>query len=98
MREIKKNAYKIDAIFALEGVANLYIMLGKLEEGARLIGWADRTRKNIDNPRPLLERANIDRIVTTCIAKIGEAAFSEAYEEGKKMSLDEAVLLALEES
>jgi len=40
----------------------------------------------------------VDKIIAACLSKMGEAAFSDVYEKGKKMSLDEAVALALEES
>ena len=40
----------------------------------------------------------MDKIIATCLAKMGEVAFSDAYEEGKKMTLDEAVKFALDES
>jgi hypothetical protein len=39
----------------------------------------------------------VDQIIAACLAKIGEVALSEAYEAGKKMTLDEAVALALDE-
>jgi hypothetical protein len=40
---------------------------------------------------------DVDKIIATCLAQIGEAAFSDAYDEGRKMSLDEAVAYALHE-
>lgn len=64
-------------------------------KAARLIGWADSTREKISDQRPLLEQADVDQIISTCVAGMGETAFSKAYEEGKKMSLDEAVAYAL---
>jgi hypothetical protein len=47
---------------------------------------------------PPLEQADVDKVIAACIAKMGEVAFSDAYDEGQKMSLDEAVTCALEES
>jgi predicted ATPase/DNA-binding XRE family transcriptional regulator len=84
-------------VFTLEGMASLYAALGRPEIAARLIGWADSTREKLDDLRFPLEQADVDQIVAACMAKTGEAAFSNAYEEGKKMSLDEAVAYALEE-
>jgi hypothetical protein len=40
---------------------------------------------------------DVDKIIAACLAKMGEVAFSDAYDEGKKMSLEEAVELALNE-
>jgi hypothetical protein len=52
-------------------------------------------RAKIADQRPLLEPADVDQIISTCVAGMWETAFSEAYEERKKMSLDEAVVYAL---
>jgi len=84
-------------IFALEGIANLYVASGRPERAAWLIGWADTIRKEANNRRQNLEQADVDKIIAACLAKMGEVAFSDAYEEGEKMTLDEAVAFALEE-
>jgi predicted ATPase/DNA-binding SARP family transcriptional activator len=93
-----KDGYTIGAVFALEGMAGLYVTVGKVEQAARLIGWADRMRMKIKDPRPNFEQANVDKIVAACLAKMGEVAFSDAYDEGQKMTLDEAVAYVLGES
>jgi tetratricopeptide (TPR) repeat protein len=89
---------EIGVAFTLEGTAGLCIVVDKPKIAANLIGWADATRKRIGDPRPPLEQADVDKIITACIAKIGEATFSDAYEDGQKMTLDEAVTYALRES
>jgi predicted ATPase/DNA-binding SARP family transcriptional activator len=93
-----KDGYSIGTIFALEGMAELVAAVGKPEYAARLIGWADLMREKVQDPRPNFEQANVDKIIAACLAKLGEAAFSDVYEEGKKMSLEEAVAYALEEN
>src|SRR6185436_12477335 len=85
-------------IFALEGIANLYVASGRPERAAWLIGWADTIRKEANNRRQNLEQADVDKIIAACLAKMGEVAFSDAYEKGEKMTLDEAVAYALEEN
>ena len=47
-----------------------------------MIGWADATRKELSDTRPPLEQANVDKIIAACLFKMGEAAFSNAYDEG----------------
>jgi tetratricopeptide (TPR) repeat protein len=91
-----QNAYGI--VFTLEGMASLYITLGKANIAARLIGWANAAREKIEDTRPRLEQADVDKIISACIGKIGQAAFSEAYDQGQKMTLDEAVTYALNEA
>jgi tetratricopeptide (TPR) repeat protein len=90
---IDKN--EIGVVFNLEGMAGLYVAIGKPELAAQLIGWADAARKKFDDTRPRIEQADVDKIISACIAKIGEIAFSNAYEEGQKTTLDETVEYAL---
>ena len=85
-------------IFTLEGMADLSIAADNPERAARLIGWADTSRKKLDDIRPHLEQADIDKTIAACLAKMGKVAFSNAYEEGRLMTQDEAVALALSQS
>ena len=89
---------EIGVAFNLEGMAGLFVAVGKLEIAAQLVGWSDALRKRIGDPRQALEQADVDKIIAACLAKIGEAAFSDAYDEGQKMTLDEAVAYALGEN
>jgi hypothetical protein len=81
----------IGAVVALEGMASLYIVVGKPERAARLIGFADAMRERIKDTRPNVEQADIDKMISACLAKMGEVAFSDAYDEGQRMSLDDAM-------
>jgi tetratricopeptide (TPR) repeat protein len=84
--------------FTLEGAANLCARIGKYKQAAHLIGWADAARKRVGDTRPHGEQADIDRIISACLLKIGEEFFSDAYDAGQKMTMDEVVQYALEES
>jgi tetratricopeptide (TPR) repeat protein len=96
-QEFQKDKSESGVVFTLEGMASLKVAADKPVDAARLIGWADATRKETNDPRPLIEQADVDKIIAACIANMGEAAFSDAYDEGQKMSLDEAVAYALRE-
>ena len=85
----------IGVIFTLEGMSGLFVVVGKPEISAQLMGWADALRERVGDPRPPLEQADVDKIIAACIVKMGEVAFSDAYDEGQKMSMDQAVALAL---
>lgn len=98
MREFHKDGYTIGAVFALEGIAALLIATSKPEEAARLIGCADATREKSPDVRPLIEEADMYRNMASILSKIGPSGFEVAYDEGRSMTLDEAVALALEES
>jgi tetratricopeptide (TPR) repeat protein len=84
-------------VFVSEGIASLFVIVGKPASAARLIGWADITREKIGDPRPPIEQKDVDKIIAACLAKMGEVAFSDAYDEGQKMTRDEAVAFALNE-
>ena len=94
-QEFFKEKVEIGVVFNLEGMAGLYIGIDKSEIAAHLIGWADATRERIKDTRPPLEQPDVDKIIATCLTKMGEVAFSEAYEEGRQMSLEDAVEYAL---
>ncbi len=81
---------------ALDKMASLYVLTDKPEVAAYLIGWSDANRKEIGDPRPRIEQADLDRDITTIRAKIGSSAFEVAYDSGRGMTLDEAVALALD--
>ena len=96
--DFKKDNYTIGATFALEGIASYHLARGNPDHAARLIGWADAMRRKIGEPRLSTEQADMDKLISDCLARMGEAAFSDAYDEGGKMQLEEAVAYALEES
>jgi tetratricopeptide (TPR) repeat protein len=97
-QEFKKDRNIIGVVFTLEGLAGLFNETDRRVRAARLIGWADSTREKISDSRPLLEQADVDKMIALCITRMGKAQYSKAYEEGKKMSLDKAVAYALSES
>ncbi|MEO8355641.1 MAG: helix-turn-helix domain-containing protein [Chloroflexota bacterium] len=96
-QEFQKDVSETGVVFTLEGMAGLKILVDKHERAACLIGWADMMRQKNNDPRPFIEQADVDQIFAACRANIDEVAFSEAYDDGKKMTLDEAVAYALQE-
>jgi tetratricopeptide (TPR) repeat protein len=80
--------------FAMGKMASLNVAIHKPEPAARLIGWSDATRKEIGDPRPRIEQADLDRDIAAIKAKIGAAAYETAYTTGQTLTLDEVVALA----
>jgi len=95
-REFYNDKSEIGVAFTVEGIAGVDVAIGKTEHAPRFIGWADAIRKKVGDTRPHLEQDDVDKIITACIAKMGEVAFSDAYDAGRVMTLDEAVALALD--
>jgi hypothetical protein len=81
--------------FALDRMASLYVLTGKPEVAARLIGWSDAIRKEIGDPRPRIEQVDLDRDIAAIKASIGADAYETAYNAGRGLTLDEAVAFAL---
>ena len=96
-QEFLKDGNIVGVCYSLEGLASLFIATDQPAVAARLIGWADATREKINDRRPLLEQVDVDKSIAACLAKMGDVAFSDAYDEGQKMSLEEAVAYALRE-
>jgi len=97
-QKFTQDSYTVGALFALEGMGGLYVAVGKPDKAARLIGWADAIRLKINDPRPNIEQADVDQVIAACLAKMGEVAFSEAYDGGRDMSLEQAYAFAFEEN
>jgi hypothetical protein len=55
-------------------------------------------RVKLNDPRPNIEQADVDKIIAACLVKMGEMAFSDRYDEGSKMTLSEALIFAFEKS
>ena len=97
VQEFRKAENIIGVVYSLEGMAGSFVATDKPTVAASLIGWADATREKISDRRPRLEQGDVDKIIAGCLARMGEVAFSDAYDEGQKMSIEEAVAYALEE-
>ena len=93
-----RDGYTMGTVFTLEGMATLFIATGKYEKAARLIGCADATREKLPDIRPLIEEADMYRNMAAILSKIGPSGFEVTYDEGRSMTLEQAVTYALEES
>jgi predicted ATPase len=94
--EFQAQSSGVGLAFTFEGMAAMYLCTGKYEQAARLIGWADGARKP-SYPRPQVEQADVDRIISACLLKIGEERFSDAYDEGQAMPVEQVMALAFEQ-
>ncbi len=82
---------------SLEGLASI-AGRGSPSRGAQLWGAAERLRESIGAPVPPNERLRYDRQVAAARSALGgDAAFDATWQEGRAMTLEEAIALALEE-
>jgi non-specific serine/threonine protein kinase len=97
-QEFSRDGNPVGVCYSLEGMSALFVAADRPVVAARLIGWADTLRKKVNDLRPRLEQADVDKIITACVKKMGKAGFAKAHQEGRKMTLDEAVAYALQEN
>ena len=83
--------------YLVESMAILFNEVGQLKQSAQLIGWVNARHEERSYRRTKLAQDEVDKVILACTAKLGKAAFSEVYDEGKRMSLDEAVAYALKD-
>jgi len=81
---------------ALEELAKLAGVKGQRERAVRLLGAAESLREAIGAPMYLPERSDYEQIVTELRSALGDEAFAVAWEEGRTMTLEQAIAYALE--
>jgi predicted ATPase/Tfp pilus assembly protein PilF len=84
---------------SLEGLAAMLVALGSSLRAARIWGAAERLRTEVGAPLSPKDRPRYDRRVEAARAAPGDAAwFDHAWQEGRALTLEQAIALALEES
>ena len=81
--------------YLLEGLAGVAAALGDVLHAARVWGAAERLRETIGTPVSGFGGLDRDETVAAARAALGEDAFDRAWKEGRELSGDEAVALAL---
>jgi predicted ATPase len=95
IRRTQAADFKIALVFALEGIASLSVNQKQPECAARLFAWADAMREKIGDRRPPVEQASVEGDLVIIRSQLDEAAFEQAYEIGRAMTLEQAVVYAL---
>jgi predicted ATPase/class 3 adenylate cyclase len=93
----QKAGLMIALVFAVEGLASLYVNQDQPKRAARLFAWADAMREKIGDRRPPLEQALVDHYLEIIHSKLNDSDFDKLSTEGKAMPVEEVVNLALEE-
>lgn len=87
----------IGVVFVVEGLARLCINQNQPERAARLFAWTDATRDKIDDHRWPVEKNSVDKDLAVIHSKVSDDKFTKLYEEGRAMTTEQAIALALEE-
>ena len=83
-------------VWAIEGIASLRVNRGQLERATRLFAWTDAMREKINKPRPPIEQNSIECDLAVINAKLDEAKFAKFSAEGRAMTVEQAIALALD--
>jgi len=88
---------KISISYLLDGLAALAALRGETELAATVAGAAEHQRESINYNVEPAERRFRDAYMASLRMALSEDDFSRAYEQGRKLKLDECVALALRE-
>jgi predicted ATPase/class 3 adenylate cyclase len=80
----------------LECFAFIAITEEELQRAAQLLGAAEALREKVDAPMTDYERVEYDRSVAQLRSMLDEAKFNTLWAEGRTMTLEQAIQLALE--
>jgi tetratricopeptide (TPR) repeat protein len=92
----KTAGLKIGVTYTLEGLASLAVAQQRPAQAAQLFAYTDATREAVDNARPPIEQADVDRDMAIIRAQLNEADFAAAQAAGRAMSMEQAIAYALE--
>jgi predicted ATPase/DNA-binding XRE family transcriptional regulator len=96
VKKFYENGNQVGLVSTLEVLTSLYIKIGKPKSAVLLIGWVNRVREELGYARWRVEQDDVDRDIAACRLTLGEAAFSVAYNAGGSMTLEQAVVYALD--
>lgn len=92
-----KAGWRINLIFAVEGIASLNVNQGRSERAVRLFAWTDAMRDEIGDQRPPVEQNSIERDLAVIHSEIEDDEFMKLSADGQAMTVEQAIALALEE-
>lgn len=81
----------------MECIAYILVKKKHPEWAVTLLGAADAMRKMIDSVPTPLEKVEYDKEMASLRAKMEETEFGTRWREGQKLTIDEAMALAIRE-
>jgi predicted ATPase/DNA-binding XRE family transcriptional regulator len=93
-RAHKENYIEV-LVWATEGIASLQVNQREFECAARLFAWVDAMRETVGPARPFIERNFYERDMAVIHTELNETEFAKFSAEGRAMTLEQAVALAL---
>jgi len=97
IQQFQKANNLIGVVYELEGFASLYVNQNRPERASRLFAWVNAFRETHSEHRPPAEQASVDKDLAVIHSKIDDAEFTRLSAEGRTMTVEQAIALALEE-
>ncbi len=87
----KKAGDKLIIASGLEGLASVVAGQGEYERAVRFWGVAEALREAIGAPLPTVERSAYEWAVEVARERLGEEAFAGAWDEGRRLTVEDAL-------
>jgi tetratricopeptide (TPR) repeat protein len=82
-------------VFAVEGIASLYVDQNQFKRATQLLAWTDAMREELGDQRPPVEQKSVERDLAVIHSKLDKSEFASISEEGRAMTVEQAVAIAL---
>ncbi len=92
-----KAGNSIGVIYAIEGMASMQTNQGNPERAAQLFAWTEVAREKINDNRPPIEQASVDKDLAVIHSQLDDTEFARISAEGRAMTVEQAIALAVEE-
>ena len=97
IKELQGNYFFIRIPECLEGMGKIAVAQNQLKRGARLFGAAEAMRETMGTPIPPIQRRDYEDKASELRAGMGDAEFKKIWTEGRAMTMEQAIALAMEE-
>jgi hypothetical protein len=97
LRRLAELEFKDVIGYCFEGLAAVLVLTARAEEAAKLLGSAEALRESLGVELAPAEQSTHKETVEAVRGQLGEKRFSDAWRQGRELSLDEAIAYALEE-
>jgi tetratricopeptide (TPR) repeat protein len=96
IQEYQRNDDLNGIVFAIEGLASLYVSQEQPERAARLFAWTGAMLKKTGDHRSPAEQKFVEKDFAVIHSRLDDAEFSKLSEEGRAMTIEQAIAFALE--
>jgi len=83
-------------VYTIEGIASLEVNQERPERAVRLFAWADVMREKINDFRPPVEQASVERDLAIIQSQLDNMEFAKLIKKGKALTTEQAIEYALQ--